>query len=28
VEVVGKYTVDGVNTFALMKHKHIGHTNE
>jgi len=27
VEVV-KYTVDGADTFTLMKHKHKGHTNE
>jgi len=23
-----KYTLDGANTFTLMKHKHKGHTNE
>jgi len=28
VEVVEKYTHDGINTFTLMKHKHQGHTHE
>jgi len=28
VAAVETYTLDGVNTFTLMKHKHKGHTNE
>jgi len=28
VEVLEKYTLDGIDTFSLMKHKHIGHTHE
>jgi len=28
VAVVEKYTLDGINTFTLMKHMHKGHTNE
>jgi len=28
MEVVEKYTLDGANTFALMKHKHKGYTHE
>jgi len=28
VEVVKKYTLDGANTFTLMKHKHKGHTHD
>jgi len=27
-EVVEKYTLDGANTFTLVKHKHKGHTHE
>jgi len=26
VKVAEKYTLDGTNTFTLMKHKHKGHT--
>jgi len=28
VEVIEKYTLDGANTFTLMKQKHKGHTHE
>jgi len=28
VAVVEKHTLDGANTFTLMKHKHKGHTHK
>jgi len=28
VAAVERYTLDGVNTFTLMKHKHEAHTND
>jgi len=28
VKVVEKYSLDGANTFTLMKHKHKGHMHE
>jgi len=28
VAVLEEYTLDGANAFTLMKHMHIGHTNE
>jgi len=28
VDVVEEHTLDGANTFTLMKHKHKGHTHD